>query len=210
MACRMACRVACRVQNGGGMLLFLLLLAQAPAPQPAPDPLRLLARLAARDPPVLELQAAAAREADRSTPDPSALAARRRLAAWLPTLSVEAKADRQSYRVVGLQTSGEVDYLRSSPGASIQVRATWDLGELVAARTEPAAASAAAARARHREEAVRRATLLLFERRRLQALLALDPPAEPVALAQLELELARATAELTALTGNAFQLRSDP
>ena len=180
------------------------------APPPAPDPLRLLARLAARDPAVGDVQAAAAQVAERATPDPTELAARRRTAAWLPTLSVEAKADRQSYRVVGLQASGEVDYLRSSPGTSIQVRATWELGDLVAARAEPAAASAAQTRIRHRDEAVRRATLLYFERRRLLALLALDPPVEPMALAAAVLEASRATAELAALTGGTLTFRSEP
>jgi hypothetical protein len=197
------------------LLLLLLAVPAAPAvppapPPPAPDPHRLLARLGARDPPVSEVQAAAAREAERATPDPTELAARRRTAAWLPTLTLEAKADQQTNRVVGLQGSGEVDYARSSPGTSVTVRATWELGDLVATRSEPVAASAALTRLRRRDEAVRRATHLYFERRRLLLLLALEPPVAPLALADTELDLARASAELEALTGGILARRGGP
>jgi len=179
----------------------------SPAAAPVPDPLRLLARLALADPPVSEVQAAAARVADASAPDPIELASRRRWAALLPTLTAELRAEQQSYRVVGLQASGEVDYLRSSPGTSVTLRATWDLGELVASRAEPAAASAGLTHARWRDEAVRRATHLFFERRRILLLLALDPPTAPLARADVELELARTTAELEALTGGLLAAR---
>lgn len=176
-----------------------------PPPPPFPpdgaEPLRLLARLSAADPPVARVQAAAARQVEAEVPDPSALAARRRLAAWLPRLSAEVQHDERSYRVVGLQGSGEVDYARSSPGTSVTLRATWELPDLVASRGEPAAASATLSRLRRREEAVRRATELYFERRRQRLALALDPPAAPMARAEAELRLDRLTAELDALTG---------
>jgi len=170
-------------------------------PRDAAEPLRLLARLAAADPPVAEVQAAAARQVEREVPDPSALAARRRLAAWLPRVSAEVQRDERSYRVVGLQGTSEVDYARSSPGTSVTVRATWELPDLVASRGEPAAASATLSRLRRRDEAVRRATELLFERRRHRLQLSLDPPADPLARAEAELEVDRLTAELDALTG---------
>jgi hypothetical protein len=179
----------------------------ASPPASTPDPLRLLARLGAADPPIAEVQAAAAHVVEAATPDPIELAARRRAAALLPTLTAELRADRQSYHVVGLQASGEVDYLRSSPGTGLLVRATWELGDLVAARAEPVAASAALTRVHRRDEAVRRATHLYFERRRLLLVLALDPPSAPLARADVELDLARATAELEALTGGLLAAR---
>jgi len=172
-----------------------------PAMPDASEPLRLLARLAAADPPVAQVQAAAARQVEGDVPDPSSLAARRRLAALLPRLSAELQHDERSYRVVGLQGSSEVDYARSSPGTSVTVRATWELSDLVAWRGEPSAASATLTRLRRREEAVRRATELLYERRRRRLALVLDPPADPLARAEAELEVDRLSAELDAATG---------
>jgi len=141
-------------------------------------------------------------------PDPSALAARRRVAALLPRLSAEVRADQSSYRVYGLQTSGEVDYGRSSPGSSVRVVATWELSDLFASRGEPAAASSALSRLRRREEAVKHATALYYERRRLLVLLALEPPATPLGRAEAELELERTTAELNQVTGGLYAGRS--
>jgi hypothetical protein len=180
----------------------------APAAPAGADPLRLLSRLAVGEPSAAQVQDAAWAQAERSVADPLAVAERRRLAAWLPTLSAEVKADQQTYRVVGLQSAGEVDYVRSSPGTSVLVRATWELGDLISARTEPQAASAALSRARRRDEAVRRATVLYFERRRIQLLLALDPPAAPLARGDVEIDLERATAELDVLTGGLYAARA--
>lgn len=179
-------------------------------PAPLPDPARLLAQLAAREPPVDRVQAAAAAVVEVAVPDPAALAGRRRLAALLPRLSAEVRAEQRSYRVVGLQGTSEVDYLRSSPGTTVRVQATWELADLWASRGEPSAASAALTRLRRREEAVERATALYFERRRLLLLLTLDPPAAPLARAELELALDRATAELDAMTGGLYRGRIGP
>lgn len=187
------------------LTLLLAALAAPPiADPPASAAARLLSRLAAGEPSVSQVQVAAAAQVEAAAPDPAALAARRRLAALLPRLSAELRADQRSYRVVGLQGTSEVDYLRSSPGRGVTVRATWELGELVAPRGEPGAALAALARLRRREEAVRRATALYFERRRLLAVLALDPPATPLARAEAELEVDRVTAELDAATGGLY------
>lgn len=187
------------------LTLLLAALAAPPiADPPASAAARLLSRLAAGEPSVSQVQVAAAAQVEAAAPDPAALAARRRLAALLPRLSAELRADQRSYRVVGLQGTSEVDYLRSSPGRGVTVRATWELGELVAPRGEPGAAPAALARLRRREEAVRRATALYFERRRLLAVLALDPPATPLARAEAELEVDRVTAELDAATGGLY------
>lgn len=169
---------------------------------PEPDPP--VARVAAPeplDPDVAALQAAAAREAERGVPDPGSYPARARLAALLPRLTAELRHEDQSNRVVGLQGSGEVDYLRLAPGRTVLVRATWELGHLVAAPGELQAANGAAARARLRAEAVARVTRLHFERQKARVALLLEPPTDPVLRAQAELEVERLGAEIDALTG---------
>jgi hypothetical protein len=183
--------------------------AAVPGP-PEVDALRALAVVAAGDPPVAEVQAAAARQAEGEGPVIEGFPGRSRLAALLPRLSVEYRRDERSYRVVGLQGSGEVDYLRLAPGNAFQVRATWDLGALVAAKGELAAASAAASRAARREGAARRATALFFERRRAMLALLLAPPAGALARAEAELAVDRLTAELDALTGGLFSRGGRP
>jgi hypothetical protein len=165
------------------------------------DALRALAVLAAGAPPIAEVQEAAARAADRSVPEARGLARRARLAALLPTLTTEYRHEERSYRVVGLQGSGEVDYTRLAPGRAFVVRATWDLGELVAARGELPAAVAESERARRRGEAVRRATALYQALRRARLALLLAPPADALARAEAELEVDGLAAELDALTG---------
>jgi hypothetical protein len=165
------------------------------------EALRALASVAAGDPPVGEVQDAAARAADRQVQEAEGFASRARAAALLPRITVEVRRDERSYRVVGLQSSGEVDYRHLSPGSAVLVRATWDLGELVAARGELAAAAASEARARRRAEAVRRATALYYERRKAQLELHLAPPEDALARAEAELRVERLAAELDALTG---------
>jgi hypothetical protein len=165
------------------------------------DALRALAALAAGEPPIAEVQEAAARTADLQVPEAEGFARRARAAALLPRLTAEVRRDERSYRVVGLQSSGEVDYRHLSPGSAVLLRATWELGELVAARGELAAAAAAEARARRRLEAVRRATALFFERRKAQLELLLAPPESALARAEAELKVERLAAELDALTG---------
>jgi hypothetical protein len=155
------------------------------------DALRALAVLASGEPGIAEVQEAAARTADREVVEVRGFARRARLAALLPRLTTEYRREDRSYRTVGLQGSGEVDYFHVAPGSVVLLRATWELGELVAARGEPAAASADAERARRRNEAVKRATVLYFERRRAQLTLLLTPPETAIALAQAELEVER-------------------
>jgi hypothetical protein len=177
------------------LALAALLLASPLAPDPAPprEVLRALAQAAAGEPDVARVQAAAARLAAPAAPRRNALAA------LLPRLTAEVRHDEQSNRVVGLQGSGEVDYLRLTPGTSVAVRATWDLSRLV---TPPERAPVDPLR--RRDEAVRRATQLYFERRQLRVALLLAPPQDPVARADAELEIDRLGAELDALTGGLF------
>jgi len=153
--------------------------------------LRALALASAGDPDIARVQAAAARLATPASVRRGGLAA-----ALLPRLTAEVRHLEQSNRVVGLQGSGEVDYVRLAPGTAYLVRATWDLSRLVAP------AEAAGVEAAHRRDgAVKRATELYFERRRLRAALLLAPPADPAARAAAELDLDQMTAELDALTG---------
>ncbi|WP_242342586.1 hypothetical protein [Anaeromyxobacter terrae] len=161
--------------------------------------LRALALLSAGEPSIAEVQAAAALAADSEAPGAAGFARRARLAALLPRLTAEYQRDERSHRVVGLQGSGEVDYLRLAPGHAVTFRATWDLGGLVAATGEVAAAAEATARARARAEAVKRATAVYYERRRLRLALLLEPPGTALARAQAELEIDRLGAELDAL-----------
>ncbi|WP_242341348.1 hypothetical protein [Anaeromyxobacter sp. SG66] len=165
------------------------------------EALRALAVLSSGEPAIAEVQAAAAQAADSEAPGAVGFARRARLAALLPRLTAEYQRDERSHRVVGLQGSGEVDYLRLAPGFAVTLRATWDLGGLVAATGEVAAAAEATARARARAEAVKRATTLYYERQRLRLSLLLDPPGSALTRAQAELEIDRLGAELAAIAG---------
>jgi hypothetical protein len=162
---------------------------------------RALAAISAGEPSIAEVQEAAAREAERGGPDVEGFPGRSRLSALLPRLTAEYRKDDRSYRVVGLQGNSEVDYARFTPGVEFTVRATWDLGTLVAATGEIAAANAASARAQRREAAVKRATTVFFDRRRAMLALVLEPPSTPLARAEAEVAVDRLTAELEALTG---------
>jgi hypothetical protein len=194
------------------MLLLLVIPLVAVAAEPPPDARGPDAAAAARsalalvsrgEPSISDLQAAAARRADPlgsivETP------ARGRLAALLPRLTAELRIDERSYRVMGLQGTGEVDYARYAPGWLAAVRASWDLARLVEPLADAAAAKGAIERARRREEAIRKVTAIYFERRKLRLALALAPPAATAERADAELELERLAAELDGLTGGAF------
>ncbi len=191
------------------MLTALLALLAAAAPpteatgSQAAEPPALAARrglaeaaLGARA--IAEVQAAASRCADPIVSAGSS--SRRRIAALLPRLTAEVHFDERSYRVVGLQGAGEVDYSRFAPGRIIGVRATWDLAGLLSSPADRIEGKGALDLARRRDEAVRKATALYFERRRLRLALALEPPAAANDRAEAELEIERLAAELDALT----------
>lgn len=170
--------------------------------------IRALTLVSAGEPDIETLQRAAAREVDRSDGGVVDYPGRSRLAALLPRLTAEYRHDEASNRVVGLQGSGEVDYLRLAPSDTFLVRVTWELPSLVASPGELGAGTQAQARARRRTEAVERVTKLYFERQRLRVALALAPPADPVARAQAALEIARLSAEVDALTGARLRERA--
>jgi hypothetical protein len=202
------------------LLLLAALLAAPPAvPAPATAELpasirseahRVLARISAGDPPVAEVQRAAARH-DGVDPDRlRAWVARPRSAHWLPRVTLDASRTERDTRVVGVTGTVESDYLRVNPSTQYGVRLSWDLDQLVFARDEPAAAWTASRLIDRREERVRRATRLYFQRRRLLLQLALDPPGSPALRAERENQFDEITAELDELTGGLFSGRRTP
>lgn len=190
--------------------LLLAALAASPpsAPQPPPfdarDVPRLLARLAASDPPIAEVQRAAALRAAAGPDEAASWRARARWAALLPAAGVSYSHAERSTRTLGLTTSAEVDLLRLTPTDEVGVRLTWKLGDLLFSAEELRAAEAAAQAARRREQAVERATTLYFKRRELIAALWVAPPAEARERVAAELAVEGTTAELDFLTGGLF------
>ena len=203
------------------MRLLLALLLAAPPAVPAPpaaepavaariDGHRILAVVAAGDPPVAEVQRAAA---DHDGVDPDRLrawVARPRSAHWLPRVSLDASRTERDTRVVGVTGTVESDYLRVNPSTQFGIRLSWDLDQLVFSRDEPAAAWTASRLIDRREERVRRATRLYFQRRRLLVQLALDPPREAMQRAERENQVDEITAELDELTGGLLSGRRKP
>ena len=203
------------------MRLLLALLLAAPPAVPAPpaaepavaariDGHRILAVVAAGDPPVAEVQRAAA---DHDGVDPDRLrawVARPRSAHWLPRVSLDASRTERDTRVVGVTGTVESDYLRVNPSTQFGIRLSWDLDQLVFSRDEPAAAWTASRLIDRREERVRRATRLYFQRRRLLVQLALDPPREALQRAERENQVDEITAELDELTGGLLSGRRKP
>jgi hypothetical protein len=202
------------------LLLLSLLLSAPPAASPPPDTdpaqaarlesHRVLAALAAADPPVAAVQRAAA-EHDGVDPDRiRAWVARPRSAHWLPRLSLNASRTERDTRVIGVTGTVESDYLRLNPSTQFGIHLSWDLDQLIFSRDEPATAWTASRLIDRREERVRRATRLYFQRRRLLAQLAIDPPREPVQRAERENHVDEITAELDELTGGLFSGRRKP
>jgi hypothetical protein len=171
---------------------------------------RVLVRVAAADPPIAEVQRAAAVH-DGVDPDRlRAWVARPRSAHWLPRITLDASRTERDTRVVGVTGTVESDYLRLNPSTQFGIRASWDLDQLVFSRDEPAAAWTASRLIDRREERVRRATRLYFQRRRLLVQLSLDPPREPAQRVERENQIDEVTAELDELTGGLFSGRRTP
>ncbi len=199
------------VLRAGRMSLLLpVLLAAAPAlavPSALPlqaDPELQAAQISgwlfAGEPPIEAVQRAAARGLPGEPEAAESWSARARLAALVPALSAEYRHDERG-RWYGV---GSEDLLRSAPGDAVSVRATWWLSRLVFTPDEVRAALAAADLARRRQERVERATRLYFHRRRLRLSLALSPPEDARARAELAVEIDEVAAELDALTGGLF------
>jgi hypothetical protein len=190
--------------------LILLALAAPPAVQPGPaaepgrDVPRLLARLGASDPPIEEVQRAAALRAGPSPAEAASWQARARWAAWLPRLTTWYRHGESASRTLGLTSSAAVDYVRLAPTDEAGLRLSWNLAAIAFSEAELHGAEAAARAARQRAEAAERVTRLYFRRRELIAALWLSPPDEPKARAAAELAVDEVTAELDFLTGGLF------
>jgi hypothetical protein len=170
----------------------------------------LLRALAAADPPVDALRAAASALALTEPDRAHSLVVRARLAGWLP--EVRARVDRHFGRAesvdlgsstaplapVGIDSDNDVRY---------ELRATWDLSRLVFNPDEIGAQFQALRTADARREIESLVIRLYFDRRRLKAeLSAVDATATgmPLSGVRLELRVAEIEAELDALTGGAF------
>jgi hypothetical protein len=171
---------------------------------------RVLALLAAGDPPVAEVQRAAAAHDGVEPERLRTWLARPRSAHWLPRISVDASRTERDTRVIGVTGTVESDYLRLSPSLQYGIRLTWELDQLVFSRDEPAAAWTASRLVDRREERVRRATRLYYQRRLLQARLVLEPPRDAAQRAERENQVDALTAELDDLTGGLFSGRRKP
>ncbi|MBI5068429.1 MAG: hypothetical protein HZB56_09325 [Deltaproteobacteria bacterium] len=186
------------------MLLLLSALLAAPPSVAAADVPRLLARLAATDPPVEEVQRAAALRAAPTPSEAASWTSRARWSSWLPRLTTSFRHDERAQHTLGLTSTAEVDYVRLAPGNEVRVQLTWNLAEVAFSDAEVRTAEAAARAARLRAEAAERVTRLYFRRRSLLATLWLAPPDDPAARLAAELALDEATAELDFLTGGLF------
>jgi hypothetical protein len=189
--------------------------APAPASRRAPrapiaraiDPLTLRV-LAATDPPIDALRAAASALLLAEPERARSLVARARHAGWLP--EVRLRVDRRLARAesvdlvpavttplapVGIDSDNDVRY---------EARLSWDLGKIVFNPDEIAAQFQALRTADARREVESLVIRLYFERRRLKAESAASDANDIAAGMKLEVRIAEIEAELDALTGGAF------
>lgn len=208
-----------------GLLALVVGETAGPAPEPPPpsqaaaDPGRrvspaLLRAMAAADPPVDALRAAASAVALTEPDRARSLVTRARLAGWLP--EVRGRVDRRFARAesvdlgtsaaalapVGIDSDNDVRY---------ELRATWDLSKFVFNPDEIGAHFQALRTADARREIETLVIRLFFERRRLKAeLAAADAPVMPsssgmpLSGVRMELRVEEIEAELDALTAGAF------
>jgi len=175
----------------------------------------LLRALAAEDPPVDALRAAASALALTEPDRAQSLVVRARLAGWLP--EVRARVDRRFARAesvdlgsssatplapVGIDSNNDVRY---------ELRASWDLSRIVFNPDEIGAQFQALRTADARREIESLVIRLYFDRRRLKAELSaadvtvMAPSSGmPLSAVRMELRVAEIEAELDALTGDAF------
>jgi len=174
----------------------------------------LLRALAAADPPIDALRAAASALALVEPDRARSLVNRARFAGWLP--EVRSRVDRRFARTesvdlgssttaplapVGIDSNNDVRY---------ELRATWDLSLIAFNPDELGAQFQALRTADARREIEAQVIRLYFERRRLKAELtaadatSMPPGGVPLSGMALELRVEEIEAELDALTGGAF------
>jgi ligand-binding sensor domain-containing protein len=168
-----------------------------------PSASEFLARFAA-EPSIAAVQAAAVRYAEVH---PDKIAGWRRAAArraLLPTFSIDADLDED--RNVDVDRGGTNDPDRfiigpeeESLGWSVGV--SWNLGDLIWNDDQTSIDSRSKLMAELREDILNQVTHLYYERRRLQAEMALSPPADLAVQIEKDLRLQELSAQLDALTG---------
>ena len=174
---------------------------------PPIDPIVLHA-LAATDPPIDALRAAATALVLAEPARARSLVDRARLAGWLPEIRI--RVDRRFNRAesadlgaslgaplapVGIDSNNDVRY---------ECRATWDLSRIIFNPDELGAQFAALRAADARREVESLVIRLYFERRRLKAESAAADANDVAACMRLEVRIAEIEAELDALTAGAF------
>jgi hypothetical protein len=189
--------------------------APEPAAEPAPEPptpvvvdLAQIDAALARLPPGPSLRATQDAALRRSGIDSAAAARwlrRARVAAALPTLSVQYD-HRLDHGWVLDREVGQADALRSDAGnqSVVRAKATWELDRLIYAPDELRAARAAIDVADLRERVLVEITALYFERQRLLVERELAPPADLDTALAAALRLREVEGLLAGLTGLEF------
>jgi hypothetical protein len=169
----------------------------------------LLRALAAEDPPIETLRAAATALVLAEPGRARSLVERARFAGWLPELRI--MVDRRFARTesVDLGTSTNEAALApvgidSNNDVRYQARATWDLSKIIFNSDEIGAQFQALRTADTRREIESLVIRLYFERRRLKAESAAADDLDMLPGSRRELRIAEIEAELDALTGDAF------
>ncbi|SRR6266540_310428 len=173
----------------------------------APD-VALLRAMAAADPPVEVLRAAATALLLAEPERARSLVTRARHAGWLPEMRL--RADRRFARgeSVNLGTTSPTALapvgIDSDNDLRYEARLTWDLSKIVFNPDEIGAQFQALRTADARREIETLVIRLYFERRRLKAESAASDVSDGTAGMKLEVRIAEIEAELDALTGGAF------
>ena len=199
------------------VLATLLAQAQPVAPAAAAPPpatrsvpaAAVLRAIAAGDPPIDALRAAASALALTEPARARSLVRRARVAGWLPEL--RARVDRRLARGESVDLGASITTALAPVGIDsdndvrYELRATWDLAKFAFNPDEIAAHFQALRTADARREIESLVIRLFFERRRLKAdLNAADANDMSHSGLKLELRIEEIEAELDALTGGAF------
>jgi hypothetical protein len=164
--------------------------------------------LAATDPPIDALRAAASALMLAEPARARSLVARARHAGWLP--EVRLRVDRRLARAESVDLGPSVTTplapvgIDSDNDVRYEARLSWDLGKIVFNPDEIAAQFQALRTADARREVESLVIRLFFERRRLKAESAASDANDVAAGMKLEVRIAEIEAELDALTGGAF------
>ncbi|HTB59210.1 MAG TPA: hypothetical protein VLC06_15150 [Polyangia bacterium] len=168
-----------------------------------------LRALAAEDPPIEALRAAATALVLAEPGRARSLVERARFAGWLPELRI--MVDRRFARTESVDLGTPTDGAALAPvgidsnnDVRYQARATWDLSKIIFNSDEIGAQFQALRTADTRREIESLVIRLYFERRRLKAESAAADDLDMLPGSRRELRIAEIEAELDALTGDAF------